>query len=153
MIGTANLANLTNLSNTGNMELIYREEVFAVIGACFEVYNELGSGFLEDDYQEALMVELQRRGIPFNSKPKLEIHYKGRLLTKKYEPDFVLHSKILMEIKSVSALANEHRAQVHNYLKASSFQVGLLVNFGKSKVLEYERIVRSASSKKDSRDS
>lgn len=135
------------------MELIYREEVFAAIGACFGVYNELGSGFLEDVYQEALERELGDLRIPFNAKPKLEIHYKGRLLTRKYEPDFVLHSKIIMEIKAVKCLADEHRAQVQNYLKASSFQVGLLVNFGKTKVLEYERIVRTKPSSKNSQDS
>jgi len=135
------------------MDLIYREEVFAVIGACFEVYNEMGSGFLEDVYQEALTVEFGHRQIPFNAKPKLEIHYKGRLLTKKYEPDFVLHSKIVMEIKAVKSLTDEHRSQVHNYLKATGFKVGLLINFGKSREMEYERIVRSRTSSKDSQDS
>ena len=135
------------------MNLIYREEAYAVIGACFEVYNEMGSGFLEDVYQESLERELSDRSIPFAAKPKLEIHYKGRLLTKKYEPDFVLHSKIIMEIKAVKCLADEHRAQVHNYLKASSFQLGLLVNFGKPGELEYERIIRTQTSSKDSLDS
>jgi GxxExxY protein len=124
------------------MDLIYREEAYALIGACFEVYNELGSGFLEDPYQEALELELGYRNIPFVAKPKLPIYYKGALLTKKYEPDFVAHAKIIMEIKAVSALTDEHLAQVHNYLKASSFKLGLLVNFGKAKDLEYERIIR-----------
>ena len=124
-----------------------------MIGACFEVYNEMGSGFLEDVYQEALGREFADKVIPFISKPKLEIHYKGRLLTKKYEPDFVLHSKIIMEIKAVRTLTDEHRAQVHNYLKASSFKAGLLVNFGKPGALEYERIVRTKPSLKDSLDS
>jgi GxxExxY protein len=135
------------------VSLIYREEVYAIIGACFEIYNELGSGFLEDVYQEALERELSTRNIQFAAKPKLEIYYKGKILTKKYEPDFVLYSKIIMEIKAVKSLADEHRAQVHNYLKASSFQVGLLVNFGKSQELEYERIVRTKTSSKDSLDS
>jgi GxxExxY protein len=135
------------------MDLIYREEVYAIVGACFEVYNEMGSGFLEDVYQEALERELGARNIPFEVKPKLPIYYKGRLLTKKYEPDFVLYSKIIMEIKAVKALTDEHRAQVQNYLKASQFQVGLLVNFGKPGALEYERIVRTSPSSKDSLDS
>lgn len=135
------------------MNLIYREEVYTIIGACFEVYNEMGTGFLEDVYHEALVRELTSRGIPFESKPKLTICYKGEILTKKYEPDFVLHSKIIMEIKSMKALNDEHRSQVHNYLKASAFEVGLLVNFGKPGVLEYERIVRTQSSSKDSLDS
>ena len=135
------------------MNLIYREEVYAIVGACFEVYNEMGSGFLEDVYQEALERELEARNIPFEAKPKLPIYYKGRLLTKKYEPDFVLYSKIIMEIKAVKSLTDEHRAQVQNYLKASQFQVGLLVNFGKPGALEYERIVRTNPSSKDSLDS
>ena len=124
------------------MDLIYRDEVYALIGACFEVYNEHGCGFLEDPYQESLELELLYRGIPFVAKPKLPIYYKGVLLTKKYEPDFVPYEKIIMEIKAVKALTDEHRAQVHNYLKASSFKAGLLVNFGKANDLEYERIVR-----------
>ena len=124
------------------MDLIYRDEVYALVGACFEVYNELGSGYLEDPYQEALELELEYRGIPFVAKPKLPIYYKGVLLTKKYEPNFVPYEKIIFEIKAVKALADERRAQVHNYLKASSFKVGLLVNFGKHNDLEYERIVR-----------
>jgi GxxExxY protein len=135
------------------MDLIYREEVYAIVGTCFEVYNEMGSGFLEDVYQESLERELESRSIPFEAKPKLPIYYKGKLLTKKYEPDFVLHSKIIMEIKAVKALTDEHRAQVHNYLKASNFKVGLLVNFGKHGELEYERIVRTGNSSKDSLDS
>ena len=124
------------------MDLIYREEVYGIVGACFEVYNEKGCGFYEDVYQHALEIEFGLRSIPFVAKPELEIRYKGILLRKKYEPDFVLHGKIIMEIKSVTALNDEHRAQVHNYLKASSFKVGLLVNFGKAGDLEYERMVR-----------
>jgi GxxExxY protein len=135
------------------MNLIYREEVYGIIGACFEVYNELGSGFLEDVYQEALEREFTIRSIPFLPKPKLEIFYKGVLLRKKYEPDFVLHSKIILEIKALKTLSDEHRSQVQNYLKASRYQVGLLANFGKPQELEYERIVRTQPSSKDSLDS
>jgi GxxExxY protein len=135
------------------MNLIYREEVYAIVGACFEVYNEMGSGFLEDVYQESLERELEFRKIPFEAKPKLPIYYKGKLLSKKYEPDFVAYSKIIMEIKAVKALTDEHRAQVHNYLKASNFQVGLLVNFGRPTALEYERIIYTRLSSKDSPDS
>ncbi len=124
------------------MDLVYREEVYELIGACFEVYNELGCGFVEDPYHEALVLELGYRGIPFVSKPKLPIYYKGVLLSKKYEPDIVSYEKIIMELKAVTALNDDHRAQVHNYLKASKFKVGLLVNFGKAGDLEYERIVR-----------
>lgn len=135
------------------MHLIYREEVYAIVGTCFEVYNELGPGFLEDVYQESLERELVNRKLPFQAKPKLPIYYKGKLLTKKYEPDFILHAKIIMEIKAAKALTDEHRAQVHNYLKASAFKVGLLVNFGNAQILEYERIVRTNHSSKDLLDS
>jgi GxxExxY protein len=135
------------------MKLLYKDEAYAAVGACFEVYNELGSGFLEDVYHEALKVELDRRNVPFVSKPKLEIHYKGVRLTQKYEPDFVLFSKIIMEIKAVRSLLREHRAQVMNYLKASSFQLGLLVNFSNPNSLEYERIIRSENSISHSSDS
>lgn len=124
------------------MELIYKEEAFALIGACFEVYNELGNGFLEDVYQEALEDELGRRSILFTAKPQLEIRYKGRLLRKNYQPDIVAWAKIIVELKAVRELADDHRSQVQNYLKASSFRLGLLVNFGKPKELQYERIVR-----------
>ena len=135
------------------MNLIYREEVYGIIGACFEVYNEPGSGFLEDVYQEAHEREFVIRSIPYLPKPKLEIFYKGSLLRKKYEPDFVLHSKIILEIKALKALNDDHRSQVQNYLKASRYQVGLLANFGKPQELEYERIVRTQSFSKDSLDS
>ena len=135
------------------MNLIYREEVYGIIGACFEVYNELGSGFLEDVYQEALEREFAIRSIPYLPKQKLEIFYKGSLLRKKYEPDFVLHSKIISEIKALKALNDYHRSQVQNFLKASCYQVGLLANFGKPQELEYERIVRTHSFSKDSLDS
>ena len=104
--------------------------------------TSLDRGFWRIPIKRHLQLELGYRGIPFAAKPKLPIYYKGVLLTKKYEPDFVPYEKIIMEIKAVSALTDEHRAQVHNYLKASSFKVGLLVNFGKAKDLEYERIVR-----------
>jgi GxxExxY protein len=135
------------------MNLIYREEVYVIIGACFEVYNEMGSGFLEDVYQEALEREFTILNVPYEPKPKLEIFYKGSLLRKKYEPDFVLHSKIILEIKTMKALNDDHRSQVHNYLKASRYQVGLLANFGKPQELEYERIVRTSSSAIDRLDS
>ena len=124
------------------MELIYREEVHGMLGAFSGVYNGAGSGFLEEVYQQALEHELTFRQIPFVSKPKPEIRHKGILISKKYEPDLVIYSKIIMEIKAVTALNDEHRAQLHKCLKASSFKLGLLANSGKPKVLEYERIPR-----------
>ena len=123
-------------------EIIYAQESYRIIGACFEVYNEMGCGFLEAVYQECLEEELTDRGIPFHARRRLKINYKGKLLRKKCIPDVVCFDKILVELKAVDELNNHHRAQVHNYLKATGFRLGLLVNFGHYPKLEYERIVR-----------
>ena len=123
------------------MNLIYKEESYAIMGACFEVYKEKGNGFLEPVYQECLEIELEMRGILFVPKQELALSYKGRPLKSKYVPDLLCHSKIIVELKSVKELADEHRAQVHNYLKATGHRLGLLVNFGHYPKLEYERIV------------
>ena len=122
--------------------IIFREEAFAIIGACFEVYNDKGNGFVEPVYHECLEIEFELRGLPCVSKPEIKLNYKGRDLKKVYEPDFVCFEKIILEIKAVSDLADEHRAQVHNYLKATGFRLGLLVNFGARGELKHERIVR-----------
>jgi GxxExxY protein len=124
------------------MELIYKEEAYAIIGACFEVYNEMGCGFLEAVYQECLELELARRGVPFRPQADLMLHYKGAPLKQVYVPDFICFDKIILEIKAVSELADAQRAQVHNYLKATGYRLGLLVNFGHHPKLEYERIFR-----------
>lgn len=123
-------------------EIIYKDESYAIIGACFEVYNDKGCGFLEPVYQECLEIELGLRNLPFVPQAELQLTYKGRILKKTYQPDFACFGKIILEIKAVSALTDEHRAQVHNYLKATGYRLGLLVNFGSQGELEYERIVR-----------
>jgi GxxExxY protein len=123
-------------------EIIYKEEAFVIVGACFEVYNTMGCGFLEAVYQECLELELASRDIPFVPRSPLNLSYKGRVLKQYYEPDFVCFDKIILEIKAVTKLADEHRAQVHNYLKATGHHLGMLVNFGHHPGLEYERIVR-----------
>lgn len=123
-------------------EFIHGEETHALLGACFEVYKEKGSGFLEAVFQECLEFELSDRKIPYKVQPQLSLEYKGRLLKQTYQPDFICFEKIVMEIKAVSKLADEHRAQVHNYLKATGLRVGLLVNFGHYPLVEHERIVR-----------
>ncbi|MDO9542308.1 MAG: GxxExxY protein [Kiritimatiellia bacterium] len=123
--------------------LIYKEETFKVIGACFEVYKDKGCGFLEPVYQECLEIELELQGILFISQKSLALKYKGRQLKQTYEPDFICYDKIIMEIKAVSQLADEHRAQVINYLHATYFKLGLLVNFGHYPKLEWERIVNT----------
>jgi GxxExxY protein len=124
------------------MELLYKDEAYAIVGACFEVYNDKGCGFLEPVYQECLELELGFRGIPFQPQAELQLSYKGRVLKQRYYPDFLCFGKIVVEIKAVSALTDEHRAQVHNYLKATGLRLALLVNFGQPGKLQYERIIR-----------
>lgn len=121
-------------------EIIYRDESYRIMGACFEVYKEKGCGFLEAVFQECLEFELGDQGIPFVAHPSLQLAYKGRLLKQTYSPDFLCFGKIVLEIKAVSALSDEHRAQVHNYLRATGHRLGLLVNFGHFPKVEFERI-------------
>ncbi|NOY40449.1 MAG: GxxExxY protein [Planctomycetes bacterium] len=123
-------------------EIVYKDESYAIIGACFEVYNEMGSGFVEPVYQECLEIELSNQKIPFLPQSSLELRYKEKILKQTYKPDFICHEKIIVEIKAMSDLMDDHRAQVHNYLKATSFRLGLLVNFGQNPKLQYERIVK-----------
>ena len=123
-----------------SMSIIYRLESYEIMGACFEVYKEKGSGFLEAIYQECLEIELGERRIPCRVQPELSLPYKGRPLKSKFKPDFICYDKIVLELKAVTALADEHRAQVQNYLRATGMKLGLLVNFGHYPKLEYERI-------------
>jgi GxxExxY protein len=123
-------------------EIVYREECYRIIGACFEVYNEKGSGFTEPIYQECLEMELGMQGIASEAQAHLPLSYKGRPLRQRFQPDFVCLGKVILEIKAVSALTNEHRAQVPNYLNATGCRLGLLVNFGHHGKLEWERIMR-----------
>ncbi|MCO5260745.1 MAG: GxxExxY protein [Crocinitomicaceae bacterium] len=113
-----------------NTELIYKEESYAIQGAIFDVYREMGCGFLEAVYQECLEKELALRGIPFIAQPELSLSYKGEALQQKYKPDIICYDKIIVELKAVKQTAPEHEAQVLNYLNATHFKLGLLVNFG-----------------------
>jgi GxxExxY protein len=124
------------------MPLLYEQETYQILGACFEVYKEKGCGFLEALYQECLEIEFQLQGILYVPQKELKLTYKGRPLSKTYNPDFLVSDKIILEIKALSALADDHRAQLHNYLKATGLRVGLLVNFGHYPKVEHERIVR-----------
>ena len=112
------------------MGILYEQECYAIRGAIYEVYAQLGSGFAEDVYQEALELELGDRSIPFESHPRLTIRYKTRTLQKVYVPDLICHGKIILELKAAKAILPEHEAQLINYLKATSLQLGYLVNFG-----------------------
>jgi len=124
------------------MTLLFEEETYKILGACFEVYKDKGCGFLEAVYQECLEIELALQQIPFQSQAELQLTYKGRRLKQTYFPDFVCFDKIILEIKAVSQLDDVHRAQVQNYLKATGYRIGLLVNFGHYPKVEYERIIR-----------
>lgn len=122
-------------------EIIYQEESYKLLGACFEVYKEKGCGFHEPVYQECLGIEFRRQQIPAIPKPRLELEYKGEKLEQRFEPDYVTFGKIVVELKALSHLAEEHDAQVMNYLKATRFKLGLLVYFGHYPKLEYRRLV------------
>ena len=123
------------------MALIYGNESYNIVGAAFKVYNKLGQGFLEAVYQEALEIEFKRQGIPYEREKELKISYDGIELKQTYKADFVCYNKIIIELKAVCELADAHRAQVFNYLHATGYKLGLLLNFGHEEELESERIV------------
>ena len=118
-----------------------KDETYRILGACFEVYKEKGCGFLEPVYQECLDVELKLRDIPFTAQKPLTLRYKDHTLQHVYQPDFVCFDDIVVEIKALSQLADEHRAQLLNYMNAVRSEVALLVNFGHHPLLEYERFI------------
>jgi GxxExxY protein len=115
---------------------------YAVIGAAMEVHKHLGCGFLEAVYQEALEMELTARGIPFRAQVELPIWYKGRVLKTFYKADVLSHDAVVVELKALSHLTSNEEAQVLNYPKATGYDVGLLLNFGRTS-LQYKRLVRS----------
>jgi GxxExxY protein len=121
--------------------IIYESESYRIMGACFEVYQRMGRGFLEAVYQECLAIEFADRGIPFESQHKLPIIYKGRTLEQFYKADFICYDKIILEVKAVHRLINEHRAQAIHYLRATGMRLGILVNFCAAPELGYERLV------------
>jgi len=128
-------------------EILFRDESYKLMGACFEVYKEKGNGFLEAVYQECLALEFTEQGIPFTEKPRFGLDYKGRGLKQTYEPDFLCFGEIVVEIKAVKQLADEHRAQAINYLKVTGKQLGLLINFCHYPKLEHERFVNQGFSR------
>lgn len=123
------------------MDVLFADECYKIIGAAMMVHKELGAGFLEDVYQEALELEFQERGIPYEREVTLHIAYKGKHLKKFYKADFICYGKIIVELKALSELTGEHEAQTINYLKATGHKVGLLINFGEHS-LKYKRLVR-----------
>ena len=121
------------------MELIYQNESYQILGAAMRVYNVLGAGFVEAVYQEALQKEFCRRNIPHDREKEVNIYYGDEVLDIKLRPDFICYDKIIVELKAVAELENIHRAQIINYLKATKFKLGLLINFGYDGELQFER--------------
>jgi GxxExxY protein len=121
--------------------LLYKDECFAIQGAVYEVYRTMGCGFLEAVYQECLERELALRKVPFQPQVSINLMYKGERLVQTYKPDLICYEKIIVEIKAVKDVADEHAAQVFNYLKATGMRLGLLVNFGHYPKATIKRIV------------
>jgi GxxExxY protein len=120
--------------------IIFPDESYVINGACMEVYKTLGNGFLELVYQECSEIEFKKRLIPFVSQQPLTLTYQGQALKQTYKPDFICYDKIIVELKAVKKIADEHKAQVLNYLKATGFELGILYNFGHYPLLEIVRI-------------
>jgi GxxExxY protein len=128
------------IKNDTMEKIIFKEESYQIIGKCMEVHNNLGAGFLEIVYKDALELEFQKANIPYEREKKYDVHYKGIILPHKFFADFVVFDKIILEVKGVSGITDEFIAQAINYLKASSNQLALVVNFGELK-LNYKRVV------------
>ena len=122
-------------------ELLYKEEAYAIMGAVYEIRKMLGAGFLEAVYQEALEMELSERRIPYIAQAELKLSYKGQPMRKAYTADFVCYDIIIVEIKALDKLTNKEDAQIQNYLRATGYRLGLLVNFGSAGAVEYRRRV------------
>jgi len=139
-----NHENLTAKSAKDAKEgLLYKDECYAVQGAVFDVYREMGCGFLEAVYQECLEKEFRSQKLPFEAQKELVLSYKAEPLSQTYKPDFICYSKIIVELKAVKEIASEHKAQLLNYLKATGLELGLLVNFGAYPKVEIVRIANS----------
>lgn len=123
--------------------MLFADESYQIMGACFEVHNRQGCGFLEAVYQECLAMEFAHQNVPFVAQPELPLSYRGQRLRQTYQPDFICYGKIIVEIKAVGQLIDQHSAQVINYLHAGGFELGILVNFGGHPKLEYKRLALS----------
>jgi GxxExxY protein len=123
-----------------NDNLIYRNESYLIIGCCMEVHKQLGCGFREAVYQEALEIELRKNSFFFEREKRLRIQYQGIFLKKGYSPDFICFDKIVVELKATAELTDIHMAQLFNYLKVSNLRLGLLINFG-TPTLQYKRFI------------
>lgn len=125
------------------MNLIYEQETYKILGACFEVYKQKGCGFTEPVYQECLTIEFEIQSISFVTQPKIQLEYKGKILQNFFVPDFICYNKIIVEIKALSDLVEANKSQTLNYLNATDFDLALLVNFGHYPKLEHKRIANT----------
>ena len=121
-------------------KILYKEESFAIVGACMKVHRTLGAGFLEAVYEEALEREFQNLKIPFKRQVKLDLYYGNQKLTQQYRADFICYDEIIVEIKAVSLIPTAFYAQLQNYLKCTNIELGMLINFGTSS-LTYKRMI------------
>jgi len=120
-------------------EMLFKDEVYAIQGAVFEVYKTMGNMWAEEVYQQCLELELEARGIPFSAKAELPIFYKGKKIVKAYIPDVICYGQIILELKACQMIADEHRRQILNYLRITGHHLGLLVNFGDYPKVAIER--------------
>ena len=131
----------TNKTQLNSIETYpFKEECYKIIGCCMETHNELGCGFLEAVYQEALSIVMKEKNIPFDREKILDILFRGKILDKKYIADFICYDEIILELKASDGLTDNDLAQILNYLKATGKKIGLLINFGKTK-LQYKRVI------------
>jgi GxxExxY protein len=130
------------MATDGNSaEFLFKEETYEIIGICMDVHRTLGYGFLEIVYKDAIELEVKRKELPYGREKEYKIEYKGTILPHKFFADFVLFDKIILEVKAAEGgIADDQVAQTLNYLKVSGCKIGLLVNFGRSK-LEYKRLI------------
>ncbi|MBC8323984.1 MAG: GxxExxY protein [Candidatus Marinimicrobia bacterium] len=123
--------------------LLYKDEVYSIVGVAIEVHKEMGPGFLEAVYEECMAIESQAKKIPFETQVELSVNYKGRPLNKKYIADYIAYGKIIVEFKCIPKLTNIEEAQILNYLKVTGLKVGLLINFGSKGKLEWKRYIKT----------
>jgi len=128
-------------------ELIEGQDVYDIIGCAFDVYNEMGNGFLEAVYQECMEIELSERQIPFEAQKQLQLIYKEHILKKEYIPDILVRNRVIVELKAEEKLQPKHEAQLINYLEATKLKVGVLINFGSHPDLEWKRLVLTKNTK------
>lgn len=131
----------TNEEHKEFVDLIFKDEVYAIVGCAMEVYNQLGNGFLESVYQEAIEIECGKRQVPFVSQKSLSIRYKDVILSKQFTADLICFDCIIVELKALERLSGKEDSQIINYLKATGMKVGVLINFGSHGKLEWKRFI------------